>query len=85
MKLETLIMTVVLTGIAHTAYAQTDILIFDNGDRLTGEIKGLERGRLSFETEATDTIQIELENVAYLTSNQTLRIELGSGARYLKR
>jgi len=83
MKLETLIMTVVLTGIAHTAYAQTDILIFDNGDRLTGEIKGLERGRLSFETEATDTIQIEWENVAYLTSNQTLRIELGSGARYL--
>ncbi len=44
---------------AGIAYANTDVVIFKNGDRLTGEVKSLERGRLRFKTEATDTIGIE--------------------------
>ena len=42
---------------------KTDVVTFVNGDRLTGEVKSLERGRLRFKTDATDTISIEWDNV----------------------
>ena len=60
-----------LISIAMPAVAAdaTDIVIFDNGDRLTGEVKSLERGRLRFKTDATDTISIEWDNVAFLKSD----------------
>jgi len=67
-----------------TAYAapKTDILIFHNGDRLTGEVKSLKRGRLNFNTDATGTIGIEWDKIARLVSNQHIQVETSSGARY---
>ena len=67
---------------AHSA-PKTDIVVFGNGDRLTGEVKSLERGRLRFNTDATGTIAIEWDDVAYLTSNQNIQVETDAGARYL--
>ena len=64
------------------AAPRTDVLTFLNGDRLTGEIKGLERGQLSFKTDATGTINIEWNKVASLQTNQYLQVELTSGLRY---
>jgi hypothetical protein len=64
---------------------KTDVVTFVNGDRLTGEVKSLERGRLRFKTEATDTISIEWDNVAALTSTQNLQVETEDGVRYLGR
>ncbi len=61
----------------------TDVVIFDNGDRLTGELKSLDRGKLSFKTEATGTINIEWENVAFLGSDQNIQVETSNGLRYL--
>jgi len=63
--------------------AKTDVVIMVNGDQLTGEVKGLERGKLSFKTDATGTIGIEWDDVAYLSSNQNLQLELKDGRRYL--
>jgi len=65
------------------AAPKTDIVVFTNGDRLTGEVKSLERGRLRFKTDATDTISIEWDDVAYLSSDQNIQIETTDGARYL--
>jgi len=62
---------------------KTDILIFVNGDRLTGEIKSLERGRLRFNTDATGTISIEWDDVASLKTDQNIQVETENGARYL--
>jgi len=68
------IMTCALSGIA---FAQSDdVLITSNGDRLTGEIKSLDRGMLSFSTDATDTIQVKWTHVAALTSEQNFLITL---------
>ena len=61
---------------------KTDVVVFDNGDRLTGELKSLERGKLRFKTDATDTISIEWDNVAYLSSNQNIQVETDAGVRY---
>ena len=63
-------------------YAKTDVVIFNNGDRLTGEVKSLERGRLRFKTDATDTISIEWSDVAFLSSDQNIQVETEMGNRY---
>jgi putative salt-induced outer membrane protein YdiY len=62
--------------------AKTDIVEMRNGDHLTGEIKNLERGILSFSTDHMGTISIEWEEVASVKSDQVLEIELTSGQRF---
>ena len=57
-----------VAGLAHAA-DKTDVVTLVNGDRLTGEIKGLEQGKLSFKTDATGTITIEWDKIATLQTN----------------
>lgn len=64
------------------AAINTDVVTFGNGDHLTGELKSLDRGLLSFKTEATGTINIEWENVAFLRSDQNIEVETSCGLRY---
>jgi hypothetical protein len=59
--------------------AKTDVVIFRNGDRLTGEVKKLERGKLRFKTDATGTIEIEWDEVAHLSSESTYQVEHKDG------
>jgi len=82
-----LIILAAALGPAWTAVAapKTDVIVLVNGDRLTGEVKGLERGKLSFKTDATGTIQVEWDKVATLHSNQYLQVELTTGLRYAGR
>jgi hypothetical protein len=70
---------------AVDAAPKTDILVFRNGDRLTGEVKGLERGQLSFNTDATGTISVEWDKVASVQSDQYLEVELLDGRRHFGR
>jgi hypothetical protein len=65
------------------AAPKTDVLVLTNGDRLTGEVKSLGQGLLSFNTDATGTIEVEWLYVASLQTKQFLEVELTSGARYL--
>lgn len=73
----------VVLAVPATSNADTDVLIFDNGDRLTGELKSMERGKVRFDTDATGTIPIEWDNVASLESNQNVQVETDDGSRYL--
>ena len=56
-------------GASQIASASTDVIYFHNGDRLTGKIKSLERGKFRFKTDATGTISIEWDDIAYLNSD----------------
>ena len=67
------------------AAPKTDVVVMVNGDRLTGEVKGLERGKLSFKTDATGTIEIEWDKVARLQTTQYVQVELTSGSRHAGR
>lgn len=61
----------------ETAQAdQTDRVVMTNGDVLTGEIKSLDRGMLRFETDATDTIEIQWSLVAQLISPQNFQVTI---------
>ena len=61
---------------------KTDIITLDNGDRITCEIKELERGRLRCKTDAMGTVYIEWDHVAAIDTDKTLEIELETGERY---
>ena len=74
-----------LPAVPALSAPKTDVVILENGDRLTGEVKSLARGKLRFKTDATDTISIEWDKVAYLSSNQNMQVETAEGKRYLGR
>ncbi len=64
------------------AREKIDVVVMQNGDRLTGEIKELERGRLKLDTDYMGTVEIEWEQVARLTSPQDFEIEDQIGGTY---
>jgi hypothetical protein len=67
---------------AASARAKTDIVFLTNGDRLTGEIKQLDRGILQLSTDAISTISIEWEDVDSLSSVYHFRVEDSRGGKY---
>ena len=66
------------------AYAQkTDIITLANGDRITGEIKGLDKGRLELSTDDMGTINIEWDNIVQISSPRVFEVETTDGRRLL--
>lgn len=61
------------------ARPKTDVVIYKNGDRLTCEIKKLNRGKLTVSTDAMGTIDIEWDKIAQIESNFVFQVELQSG------
>ncbi len=62
---------------------RADIVVLKNGDRLTGEIRKLERGMLEFKPDRISTIYIDWARVVFLTSEYQFDLELESGKRYI--
>ena len=62
--------------------AKTDIVVLKNGDRITGEVKTLERGKLTFSTDTMGTVYIEWEDIQEVFSSVGQAIELTSGQRF---
>lgn len=60
---------------------KTDVVILKNGDRLTGEIKKLERGKLRFSTDYMGTVDIEWPEIERLTSQYFFEVEVETGER----
>jgi hypothetical protein len=62
--------------------ADPDVVLLRNGDRIHGEIKSLQYGRLELSTTSMGTIYVEWDKVAGLTSRMFYEIELTDGSRY---
>jgi hypothetical protein len=62
---------------------RTDVVTLPNGDRITGEIVELERGRLEFKTDDAGTLMLEWDKVASLTGVRQFEVVLVDGRRYL--
>ena len=62
---------------------KTDIIILQNGDHITGEIKNLVAGQLELSTEYMGTVYIDWENIRDIISDQGQRIEMSDGRRLL--
>ena len=60
---------------------KTDVIEMLNGDRITCEIRKLERGKLTVKTDGIGTIAIEWNDVGTVASSASYDIELMSGLR----
>jgi hypothetical protein len=71
-----------LSCLAMPAHAdKTDVIYMRNGDRVTCEIKRLERGQLTVSTDAMGTIYIEWDDIAQLVSKELYIVEMQDGER----
>ena len=76
----------ILVGFAApvAAHDKTDVVTLKNGDRFTGEIKGVAREALEFDTEAVGTINIEWPHIASITSTFDYEVEVTEGGAVLR-
>jgi hypothetical protein len=61
---------------------KTDTVILVNGDRITGEVKALSRGKLDYSTDDAGRLSIEWERVTRIQSPNPFEVEMGSGMKY---
>jgi len=62
---------------------KTDIVVLKNGDKVTGEVKGLLRGKLEFSTDSMGTVYIEWADIEAVISDTSQSVELTNGQRFL--
>ena len=65
--------------------AKTDIVILNNGDRITGDIKKLEAGLLEFFTDTMGMVYIEWRFITEVLSDKQHTVETTDGNRWLGR
>ena len=63
------------------AAPKTDVVVLVNGDHITGEVKQLERGILTYSTDFMGTLKIEWDKIVQLRSDQLLEVEMLDGTR----
>jgi hypothetical protein len=68
---------------ADPAPGRTDVVTLLNGDRITGEVKRLDRGRLEFKTDDVGTLDIEWDNVASVDAARTFEVGTSDGRRFV--
>lgn len=80
------ILSLAATALAATtspSLAQkTDTLIVRNGDVITGEFQGLQRGKVEYDTDAASTIYVKWTRVLTAKTDKRFEIELEDGSRY---
>lgn len=71
-----------LAPTATSGWAQkTDVVVLVNGDRITGEVKGVSSGKLDYSTDDAGRLSIEWDKVRRVTSRHWFEITLRSGQR----
>lgn len=79
-----LVALVLIAPLTATAYAQkTDIVTLRNGDRITGEVEQLDRGRLEYSTDDGGTIYFEWDKVVSVQSKDQFEVGTSDGRRFL--
>jgi hypothetical protein len=61
---------------------KTDVVVMGNGDVITGEVKGLERGKLDYNTDDVGRLSIQWIKIARITSRHYFEVEVSSGRKY---
>jgi hypothetical protein len=65
------------------AQGRTDVVVLANGDRITGEIVRLDRGRLEFKTDDAGTLYLEWDKLVSVVSNRVVELVLVDGSTWL--
>ena len=67
---------------AH-AQARTDVVTLANGDRITGEVVRLDRGRLEFKTDDAGTLYLEWDNLVSVVTSRLVEVTTTDGRMFL--
>jgi Protein of unknown function, DUF481 len=62
--------------------AKVDVIVLRNGDRITGEVKSLSRGKLDYSTDDAGRLAVEWVKVARISSPRSFEVEVASGVTY---
>jgi Protein of unknown function, DUF481 len=74
----------IVIALSPPAHAQrTDIVTLNNGDRVTGEVSSLDRGRLEYKTDDQGTLYIEWDKVATVTAAGQFEVGTSDGRRFV--
>ena len=78
-------MAVLVISLGANAHGQgkTDVVTLGNGDRITGEITRLNRGRLEFKTDDAGTLYLEWDNLVSLVASRLCEVVAADGRRFL--
>lgn len=61
---------------------KTDRIMTQNGDWITGEIKTLDLGMLTYKTDAAGTLSVKWEQIRHIVSDKTFALRLSNGESY---
>ena len=77
-------MLVITLSLAATAHGQgrTDVVSLANGDRITGEVVSLERGRLEFKTDDAGTLYLEWDKLVSVVTKRHVEVVTADGRRF---
>lgn len=82
-RMKSVIITILLIPIYFLSIAQTDSLVFHNGNYMVGEIKSLDRNVLVIETDYSDSdFTIEWDGIKEIYTKTTFLITLSDGRRF---
>ena len=70
-------------GTSTAAQGRTDIVTLANGDRITGEVVRLERGRLEFKTDDAGTLYLEWDKLSSAVTARRLEVLAADGRRFV--
>jgi hypothetical protein len=62
---------------------KTDVVTLGNGDRITGEVKRLDRGRLEFSTDDAGTLHLEWDKLVSVVARRQVEVVTSAGLRYV--
>ena len=70
---------------ASVAYAQgrTDVVTLANGDRITGEVVQLQRGRLEFKTDDAGTLYLEWDKLVSVVAARVVEVVTSDNRRFV--
>jgi len=77
-----IILAILLTVSFSARAERTDVVFLHNGDRITGEVKSLSRGKLEFKTDHMGTVFIEWDDIREIISQTGQAVELANGQRF---
>jgi hypothetical protein len=77
-----ILLTALLAVSVSALAAKTDVVYLKNGDRITGEVKQMLRGKLEFKTDHMGTVLIDWGDILEIVSDTGQAIELTNGQRF---
>jgi hypothetical protein len=75
----------VTLNLGISVFSHADVLVLENGDRITGEISRIWDAEVTIEPEYSDEFEVDLSAVVYIETERVFEIELYDGRSLLAR